>query len=366
MKIQIEQTKLAALLDQVVAMAPKTDLVPIWSHVRLEAKKKRLYATASDGNIWVTAYAPAKEIAEENGSTCVPGAALKGFIGALSKGGVVELVKSPDKEGLKVRCGKTSGSFGGLPAADFPVFTATQGDKAKSVEIECSDLRVLLGRTLPFVSDGDVRTYLNGVHLYGKADTLIAEGARSAAMSRQTAKATGTSGVNCILSKETSTTILRLLPEKGTATVLFDPAMIHVEVGEVSVMSRLVDQEYPNIDNLFPSEHKTVVRVDAESFLGMLRPIMSLTDTTHNGIRLTFNGSIAVSGAGQAHSADAEIDADIDGPEVKWSVNSKELKLALEQIGDTAVLKMEPERFIVVITAEGRDDWVSIISGLRF
>jgi DNA polymerase-3 subunit beta len=156
-------------LQAVSGIVERRHTLPILANVLLEQKDGRLYVTATDLEMQITAHSdlPGKEAQ----AVTVAARKLQDLLRALPDGSMLNIDASGSK--MTVRAGRSRFNLQTLPAADYPRIGVGQ-EQLQSLTLPQRDLRGLL-RSVEFaMAQQDIRYYLNGLLLVIDKSTMLA------------------------------------------------------------------------------------------------------------------------------------------------------------------------------------------------
>ncbi|MGL4635426.1 MAG: DNA polymerase III subunit beta [Beijerinckiaceae bacterium] len=160
MRFQAERTDLLSAIKRACGVVPSRTALPVLSHVLIDGTDTGVKVSASSLDEWITVDARAAVF--EPGSVCIPAQQLLAWLTAAAKGALIEFCM----EGYRaiMRAGAATVSFATLPPSNFPVILP----RDTPTEVEGAIPAMML--CLPYVSEEEVRYFLNGVAIsYGHA-----------------------------------------------------------------------------------------------------------------------------------------------------------------------------------------------------
>jgi DNA polymerase-3 subunit beta len=229
------------------------------------------------------------------GSTTVPVKTLFGIVRELNAG---ELDLSVDEKNIcSVRSGSAFYRINGLAAEEFPPKQSLKEDK--KVVFSQEKIRGMLKKTSFASSTDEARYVLNGIFLSFKEHklTMVATDGRRLALVDEEADVTDKSAGDFIVPSKTVGELNRLLGDKGNVEILYGdnyvsfdlkPETTTEEAGGITIVSKLIEGNYPNYRQVIPPEAKERVPLMREEFLHALRRAEIMTSEKSNSVKLTF------------------------------------------------------------------------------
>lgn len=245
MKLQVTQENLSKALSSVARVANSRGTLPILSNVLLKTVDGRLSIAATNLDIAITHYIGSK-VAEE-GSITVPARLMQDFVSSLP-GGVIELKLDDYK--LHINADKYNSTINGISAEDYPVMPAI--DNGKSWKIPGKLLKQALQQVVVAASSDEARPVLTGVywHTYeGKLYMVATDSYRLAEKSLISID----QEVDLLIPASALQDLLRILGDHDEeVTVTHDDQQVLFTVGDVELVTRLIEGKYPDYRKLIP------------------------------------------------------------------------------------------------------------------
>ena len=262
MKIKITQNNLNRALALLSRVASKRTPLPILSNILLNASDKTLELSATNLEVALTHTASGK--IDEEGSVTVPARLLHDFIAQLPKDLTVELVFEKSK--LFISAGSYSSHIQGTSSEDFPALpTITSGTE---LTLKSEDLKVALDRTMLAASTDETRPVLGGVYFHtenGELSIAATDGYRLA----ESKISKIDTDINAIIPSTTLQDVLKIIQDSNSkeVTLLFDESQFGITADESQLVSRLVDGQYPEYQQLIPENSDVSFEVPRSELL---------------------------------------------------------------------------------------------------
>ena len=322
------------------AVASRTTL-PITNNVLLATEGGRLKLVATNLEVAIVHWIGAK--VEQEGSITVPARVFSEFVSSLPNDNV-EMELIPASRSLEVKCARFEARLSGMDADDFPPIPEI--DQGVSIRVETDVLRQALTRVVFAAATEDSRPVLTGVNvdIEGQTATLAAaDGFRLSVDKAPLAEAVG-EPISVIIPARALAEVGRLIDGKDPVKVTVNEAKTQVlfDMGDVRLISQLIQGNFPNYSQLIPQQHSTKTTVDVEEFLRATRAAAIFARDASGIVRIQMSPSgDGAAGARLAVSAKAEevgddfgeIDATVDGEEAKIAFNSRYLTDVLTVLG---------------------------------
>jgi DNA polymerase-3 subunit beta len=264
MKLQVTQENLNRALGSVAKVANSRNTLPILANVLMKTSNNRLSLSATNLDIGITHYIGSK--VSEEGSITVPARLMQDFVGSLPEG-VINLELQDTK--LKVTTDQYQSVVNGIVADDFPVMPAiTSG---KSWTVKGSILKKGLQQVVFAASNDETRPVLTGV-LLTTQDGVLSMAATDSYRLAEKSLGANKEEVNLLVPATALQDLLRVLGDgDDLVTVTHDESQVLFQVGDVELVTRLVDGKYPDYRKLIPASFQTEATLKRSDFVNVTK-----------------------------------------------------------------------------------------------
>ncbi|MCX6758519.1 MAG: DNA polymerase III subunit beta, partial [Candidatus Nealsonbacteria bacterium] len=276
MKVTILQEKLKEGLMSVEKITGKESTLPILGNVLMKTDKNFLDLIATNletGVLWKIL-----SKTEQEGTAVLPAQIFSGFIGSLP-GKSIEI--ESDNSSINVLSEKHKSVFKGFSADDFP--TLPINTNGEFVEVRGNAFCDTLAQVANFTSISSIKPEITGVYLVFKKDSIKAvatDGFRLGEKTMELAKKQElTKDYSLILPQRAVKEIMGIFSglEKNIK-IFFSPNQITIEsafedmdLAQVQYVSRLIEGEFPNYEEIIPKEYKTNAVFPRKEFLSNIK-----------------------------------------------------------------------------------------------
>ncbi len=264
MKLQVTQENLNRALNSVARVANNRGTLPILANVLIKTSNNRLSISATNLDIAITQHIGAK--VKEEGSITVPARLMQDFVSSLPEG-VITLDLQETK--LHVSTEKYQSVVNGIVADDFPVMPAISS--GKQWDVEGSIFKKGLQQVAFAASNDDTRPVLTGVLLQTIENKLYMAATDSY---RLTEKNIGTNkeDVRLLIPASAMQDLLRVLADTDERIkITHDEQQVLFQVGDIELVTRLVDGKYPDYRKLIPQKFNTETRLKRADFINVTK-----------------------------------------------------------------------------------------------
>jgi len=283
MKAVVPQEQLLKSIQVVERGVSERSTLPILSHMLVAGEPGQLVLSATDLDLGLTCRCPAA--VEEAGAIAIPARRFGDVMKELPNEEVTLQTKKNNT--ITIQCGSSFIRMMGLPKEEFPQLPTADGER--KVAIPQTTLKEMIQLTTFAMSTEETRYTLNGtlMVLRGNQLTLVAtDGRRLAAITRELAH-TEPQERRYILPAKTVHELSRLLRDEGEASLhLLADHQLAFELDGITLISRLIEGEFPNYEKVIPGEVPTKVVLDRQGFMAATRRANLLTTPASPSIRL--------------------------------------------------------------------------------
>ncbi len=362
MKLQVTQENLNRALSNVARVASGRNALPILSNVLIKTSDNRVCVAATNLNIAITNYIGSK--VKEEGSITVPARLMQDFVASLPSG-VIDVVVEDTK--LHIKTEKYDSTINGTPPDEYPVMPKiNNGDKWK---IASSKLKKAIQQVVVAASGDEARPVLTAVFLHTTQGNLFLVATDSYRLAEKKVAALK-NDISLLIPATALQDLLRIIGDnEEEVEVTHDDQQVLFKVGDVELVTRLIDGKYPDYKKLIPTKFGVSATLPRAELANITKVSSLFARESAGSVTLEVDpaknqiGIRAV--ASQLGENTATADAQISGEGV-ITLNSRYILDALSVIGDNEVSisfngKLEP----CVIKGTKNPDYTHIIMPLK-
>jgi DNA polymerase-3 subunit beta len=351
---QFQRDALLRPLQAVSGIVERRHTLPILANVVLEQKDGRLYVTATDLEMQITA---TTELAGKEGqATTVAARKLQDLLRALPDASTLNVEATGNR--MTVRAGRSRFNLQTLPAADYPRISVGT-EQLQSLSLPQKDLRRLLRLAEFAMAQQDIRYYLNGMLLVVDGATLQAVATDGHRLSWASLPVEGSyNRQEVILPRKTVLELAKLLEDVDdpvTLDILANQARFRF--GNVELVSKVVDGKFPDYNRVIPTSHSRAFELARTELLAALQRAAILSNEKFRGVRLVLaEGTLRiVCTNSEQEEAEEELEVGYQGEgldigfnvtyllDVLANVTSERVRFAFGDANSSALVTM-PER----------------------
>jgi len=276
MKLTILQEKLKEGLKVVARASFKSLSLPILNNILVQTEKNFINLSATDLEVGIKWWSLAK--IEKEGKIVIPTQTFSNFINSLPNKKVDLEINKLD---LSVECENYKTQLKGYSADDFPIIPQITEGEAISVDSDlfCQGLNQVVG----IASPSNTRPEISGIYMVFENNNIKMVATDSFRLGEKTLpieKVNLRQPYSLILPQKAAKEIINIFGEKKEELkiyltpnqILFETLMSEVASHpQVNLISRLIDGEYPNYQEIIPDKCKVQFTVNKEEFLNQIK-----------------------------------------------------------------------------------------------
>ena len=362
MKLQVTQENLNRALGSVARVANTRNALPILSNVLIKTSNNRLSLSATNLDIAITHFIGAK--VSDEGSITVPARLMQDFISSLPSG-VINLELQETK--LSITTDQYQSTVNGIVADDFPVMPAiTSGH---SWTIPGSLLKKTLQQVVFAASNDETRPVLTAVLLHTSGGALYMAATDSYRLAERKLNA-NSEDVRLLVPATAMQDLLRIIGDgNDDVHVTHDDQQILFQVGDVELVTRLVEGKYPDYQKLIPATFVTTATLKRADFVNVTKVSSLFARESAGSITIEVDADAQTlsirSVASQLGENTAQATAKVTGSE-SITLNSKYLLDALNALsGDEVTFGFNGKLEATLLTDAANADYKHVIMPLK-
>ena len=282
--------------------------MPILSNILIEATGDRVVFTATDLDIGILSSVAVKPATE--GAITVPAKKFSDIIKELPDEEVSVSVKKNNM--VHIECGKNTFKIMGLAKDEYPQLPEFK-DK-NFITIPQKRLKAMLKMTSFAVSNDETRYVLNGV-LFVIRPThmrLVATDGRRLAMIEDKAEFPKTLERKFIVPTKAVNELERILGDDEDVKISFGDTQVLFDAGPTKLVSRLIEGEFPNYEQVIPKESKEKLAASSSALLSALKRAALFTNPDSMAVKVELSRDKAVLSKSSPYLGEARVELDVD------------------------------------------------------
>lgn len=329
MKIKILKQNFIKNIQHVQNIISSKSALPILANILIEAEKDKVILTSTDLDIGMSSIL--ETAVEEEGAITVPAKRFNDIIKELPDEDIS--ISTMKNNAIIIKCSKCFFKIIGLPKEEFPKLPEF-GDEP-SVILKQGVLKNMLSMVYFSISHDETRYVLNGaLFLFkGKKLTIVTTDGKRLSLVRQDIEKDGLNKA-IIVPAKTIYELNRVLEDGGDVKIIFSENQVKFELKNITIISRLIEGDFPNYEQVIPKELQDKIMVQRGLFLDSVKRAGLLTTQDSQSIKLEIlkNKIIVSKSSPNIGEVREEIDTVYKGPEITVGFNPNYLMDALKVI----------------------------------
>ncbi len=251
MKIKVTQEKLSKALNNISRIAIGKVTLPILNNVLIRVNHKKVSLITTNLEMAMVDFLPVSN--SEDGVVTVPAKLLAEFVSNLPKGETIEISSTDTK--VTISAGKYSSVINGSLADDFPELPEIVEKEAVTFKIGIEEFKHSLSQVIIASSNDLTRPALTGVY-FNTYDNILAIAATDGyRLAEKQLINKVESDVSAIVPASSLQEVLRSISDDiEEIEISFNDDLVRFRLGEIEIISKLIDDSFPDYQKLIPKE----------------------------------------------------------------------------------------------------------------
>lgn len=335
-------SKYLNILSRVVSTKPG---LPILNNVFLETDKGKLTMKSTDLELSITTWIGAD--VKDDGKITLPAKQLSEFVNSIPE----EVVNvEVEKQNFNISTSNNSASFNTMPSDDFPSIPSIEKKQDPFIQINSADLVMAINRVAFAAATDDIKPVLTGVKVEIEEDEVSLVATDGLRLSKQVIKINKSDkSKSFLVPVRAFTELSHIINEMGgdvdliSIYLIEDKNQVMFRVGDVDLVSRLIDGEFPEYKQIIPTGYKTKCEMEREDFLNSLKVVniiarsvlgnKMILDIDPKGNKISLSATQADLGKNESN-----FDCKVEGDELKIAFSSKLLTDILNHVDSQDII----------------------------
>jgi DNA polymerase-3 subunit beta len=372
MKVEILKENLKNGLNVVEKIVGKNLSLPILDNVLISTEDSFLSLSSTDLETAIKLWVLAKII--KKGKVVVPAKFLSSLVSLFPN---EKILIEEKNQGLYVECKNFKNQIQGFNQEEFPLIPEFKN--TEYLEVDNVKFCQGLSQIVDIVSPSQSRPEISGIYFVFSKNLIKIVATDSFRLAEKTISLDSPvkKDVSFVLPQKPAREIINILSGKnGKIRIYFLPnqtmfefPMKEVDHPEVQVVSRLIEGEYPNYEEIIPSKFKTHVVLKRDEFLNQIKAA-SLFSGKISEVKIKVspeNKNIEISAKDpDIGESQSEILAKINGEQIEVSFNYKFLIDGLLNINSSEVIfEMSKEEGPCVLKPVGDPSYIYVVMPIK-
>lgn len=366
MKIQSDKSNLAYGVQMVQRAVSTKNTMPILEGILLEAQNNQITFKATNLELGIICSVSAQVL--EPGSIVLPAKYFGELVKRLPDISII--IETNANHSATITYGESTITISGYDSEEFPVLPEITNKQ--TINLPADLFKNMVKQVSIAISKDEARPIFNGIltEISNNGLKLVATDTHRLAYRSNTFKTK--LQLKEIIPGKTLVEVSKLLDPNNPVSICFDQNQVLFQTTNVSIISRIIEGQFPDYTQVIPSSYSTNIRLETRAFLNSLeRASLLVRDSAQdkaNVIKISTSGNYLIinSNAPDVGKIHEKIPAHIEGEEIKISFNSRYLIDALKVIEDEEVyLQLTGSLSPGVIKPVSQDNYLYLILPIR-
>lgn len=370
MKLKIKKDEILKGLQRIQGVVDKKNTMPILSNMLLVADGKGIEIIATDLEIGLRGRYAAD--VEKPGAVTVSAKKMFEIVRELPEEDVQ--IRVEEGNWVKIVSGHSQFKLVGLPKEEYP----SMPDVAEEgmITMDGATLRDMIKKTLYAAGENDARYVLNGLYVHlspakgGLNIRMVGTDGHRLSMIDRIVEAKHKEE-SVIVPKKAMIELRRLLEEDSSQEgfqIGFSKNHALFKRDGLVMVSKLIDGNYPNYQQVLPTQNTKKVAVSKDIFTHAVKRVSILSKEKTNAVKLQLekNTLLLSTNNPEVGEANEELSIDYTGESISIGFNSRYLMDVLMAMDrDTITLELNDSLSPCLVKEEGNDAYKCVVMPMR-
>src|SRR6202521_5124903 len=362
---QIPRDALLKPLQAVSGIVERRQTLPILANVLVEQKDGRLFMTATDLEMQITAHSDLA--GKQDQSVTVAARKLQDLLRALPDNATLNIDTTASK--MTVRANRSRFNLQTLPAGDYPRINLAQ-QQQQTIKLPQRDFRALLKLAEFAMAQQDIRYYLNGMLLVVDNGSLQAVATDGHRLSYASLSVPGSyTRQEVILPRKTVLEVGKLLEESDDElTIDLLANQVRFRFANIELVSKVVDGKFPDYNRVIPTGHSKQIELSRTELLQALQRAAILSNEKFRGVRMVLGTDQLkiICTNSEQEEAEEELEIEYKGEEIVNGINLPYRVVVLHNLAtERVLLGFGDANSSALITMPDRADYKYVVMPMR-
>lgn len=363
MKFSCTQENFSRGLNTVSHIASKNVSLPVLNNVLITAEKGVIKLTTTNLEIGINCQVRGK--IEKEGKITTQAKLLADYVNSLPNERVDLAVEG---DNLKIKCGQAQTNIKGSSVEDFPLIPKVE--RKKSFSLKTGDFKKAITQVIYAAASDETRPEISGIFVKCAANEIIMAATDSYRLAEKRVKSQKTSqSEGVIVPAKTLMELNRVLNEETEEINFFinDNQALFIFNG-IEMVSRLIEGQYPDYQQIIPTGGKTKVEVNTQEFIKRVKTTSLFCKPGINDISLEIKKEEIIVSASNSQLGQnvSNLTAKVEGEENSIVFNYRYLLDGLASIEtEELILELTDNASPGLIRPKGLGDYTYIIMPIR-
>ncbi|HHV61162.1 MAG TPA: DNA polymerase III subunit beta [Firmicutes bacterium] len=361
MRFECRRDDLAAGVQTAQKAVSSRTTLPILTGILLEEKNGKLRCVGTDLELSIETYIPAQ--IQEPGSLLLPARYISDIVRKLPEDHAV--IETSETYVATLSSGRAIFKINGMDPSEFPIFPVI--DEGIRFSIKGGTLKNLIKYTSFAAALEETRAFLTGVlfDVSSRGINMVATDTFRLALKREECAIELEGEKRVIVPARALNEVMRLIRENDeTVEVVLGENQIAFMLGSTTVVSRLIEGQFPNYVQVIPKGYKTRLFVEPDKLLAAVERASLVGKDEFGTVKLVAGGDTLMIKANSPDVGQAfeEIAASKEGEDGEIALRSRYLTDMLKVVdGDKISIELTGTISPACLRKDGSDDYIYLI-----
>lgn len=264
MEIEVTQEKLSKALNTVSRVAGNRTTLPVLNNVLIRVDNKKVSLTTTNLDMAVVDYLPVSNA--KDGVVTVPAKLLAEFVSNLPRGEKIVLGAKDTK--VTISAGKYSSAINGTLADDFPELPEIDESSAIVFKLPIDEFKTAVNQVIIASSNDLTRPALTGVYFNTLDSELAIAATDGYRLAERKLVSKVESEVAAIVPTNSLQEVMRSISDDmDEIEISFSNDLVRFRLGEVEIISKLIDASFPDYRKLIPKDNDITVTLKRDELV---------------------------------------------------------------------------------------------------
>ena len=360
MNIIIEKSSILLPMSKLVGITEKRSLMPILSNILLDFGGERTTIYSTD--LELSAIGFINYQTPEGRKIVVHGRKFLEILREMDNG---EITLEIEENILTIKQKHTEIVLSLQDPEEIPEVKQITG--TEEISIDGATLLEMIDKVSFAVSLDETRYVLTGMHIQGREGSMVVvgtDGFRMALYERPVEGMKSFKGIT--IPKRSLSEIERVIDEGDKVTLTIDEKHIQISTENIVVVSRVIEGNFPDYENVIPRTAENMTKLNKEAFLRGLKKVSSIIGRSEP-IKMTLSeGKLEIEAESEIGRAKEVMEIEYTGENIMMNFNVRFILDVVSHIqGNTVVMSAPPSYGAVLFQEEGGDQYKNIVMPIR-
>ena len=189
-----------------------------------------------------------------------------------------------DETAIQIDDGKSNFQLNSIRAEEYPDIDLSQS--GVTFDIPCSVLTTVVDQTAFAASLKEQRASLTALNILIEDNKLVATATDSARMAKKTIDIDINDRISANIPAKTMVDIIHLFENEKNVSVSLDEKKAIFMFGDITVSTRLINEEYPNTKNLVPKNFNYYLQANSQELIAAMERVSLLSGERENVVKM--------------------------------------------------------------------------------